>query len=155
MEEKIYSKKFYENQEKSSLQSAKEVVPIILRLINPKSVVDVGCGIGTWLSVFKEKGVENLEATYKAIRGSGNFYLDGTDGLSYWVKFPNGKSQQVMAYDPITKQPTPLKINFLDGDGKTNWIKKNEKTNYELSFEDMNFFILQRDAFSESLTQTP
>ena len=104
---------------------------------------------------FKEKGVENLEATYKAIRGSGNFYLDGTDGLSYWVKFPNGKSQQVMAYDPITKQPTPLKINFLDGDGKTNWIKKNEKTNYELSFEDMNFFILQRDAFSESLTQTP
>jgi hypothetical protein len=60
-----------------------------------------------------------------------------------------------MAYDPITKQPTPLKINFLAGDGKTNWMQKNEKTNYELSFEDIDYYMLQRNAFAESLTQTP
>jgi len=28
--------------------------------INPKTVIDVGCGVGTWLSVFRDKGVEIL-----------------------------------------------------------------------------------------------
>jgi len=41
-------------------KSANEVIPIILELLNPKSVVDVGCGIGTWLSVFKNKGVHDV-----------------------------------------------------------------------------------------------
>lgn len=104
---------------------------------------------------FKESGTENLPATYKAIRENGNFYLEGNQGISYWVKFPNGKSQKVMAIDPITKDPKPLIINFLDRDGKTSWIAKGNKNNYEISFEDLSFYILQRDAFSESLTQTP
>jgi len=32
-------------------------VPIILDWVQPKRVVDVGCGDGTWLSVFREQGV--------------------------------------------------------------------------------------------------
>lgn len=36
------------------------VVPIVMQLINPESVVDVGCGIGTWLSVFKKNGVRKI-----------------------------------------------------------------------------------------------
>jgi len=41
-------------------RAAQEIVPRIIELFNPKSVVDVGCGIGTWLSVFKEKGIEDI-----------------------------------------------------------------------------------------------
>ena len=41
-------------------KSANEVVPIVINLLNPKSVVDVGCGIGTWLSVFKDKGINDI-----------------------------------------------------------------------------------------------
>ncbi len=31
-----------------------------MNLVQPRSVIDVGCGIGTWLSVFKECGVEDV-----------------------------------------------------------------------------------------------
>jgi len=55
-----YSKKFYEEQISGSLQSAREIVPIIISQIKPKSVIDIGCGVGTWLSVFKEKGVKDI-----------------------------------------------------------------------------------------------
>jgi SAM-dependent methyltransferase len=47
----------------------REVVPIILSITNPKSVLDVGCGIGTWLKVFEEHGI----ADYLGVDGS---YVD-------------------------------------------------------------------------------
>lgn len=40
--------------------SPKEVVPEILNLINPQSVVDVGCGTGTWLKIFQDLGIEDI-----------------------------------------------------------------------------------------------
>ncbi len=56
-----YSEKFYDDQSAGSLKSAKSVVPIVVRCIKPSSVVDVGCGIGTWLSVFLEHGVQEIQ----------------------------------------------------------------------------------------------
>ncbi len=41
--------------------SAREVVPIIMELVNPKSVIDIGCGTGTWLSVFEKHGVKRKD----------------------------------------------------------------------------------------------
>ena len=55
-----YSKQYYQEKQKSSLQSAQEVVPLVLELIQPLNVIDIGCGIGIWLSVFKEHGVEEV-----------------------------------------------------------------------------------------------
>jgi SAM-dependent methyltransferase len=52
--EELYNQAFYELQKVSSMESARGVLPLILRLLNPKSVIDVGCGVGTWLRVFKE-----------------------------------------------------------------------------------------------------
>jgi SAM-dependent methyltransferase len=48
------------NNQIGSKGSAKEVVPIVMDLVHPKSVVDVGCGVGTWLSVFAENGVKDI-----------------------------------------------------------------------------------------------
>lgn len=56
----IYDTKFYQNQSYKSKQSAKEIVPIILEIISPKSLIDIGCGVGTWLSVFHENGVNDF-----------------------------------------------------------------------------------------------
>lgn len=56
----IYNEKFYDSQEQGSLRSAREILPIVLELINPASVIDVGCGLGTWLSVFIELGVKDI-----------------------------------------------------------------------------------------------
>jgi SAM-dependent methyltransferase len=55
-----YSKDFFCEQKKGSLKSAKEVVPLVIDLIKPKSVIDVGCGIGAWLSVFREYGISDI-----------------------------------------------------------------------------------------------
>lgn len=53
-----YSTAWYENFQDQSRVSAQVVVPLVLELVSPKSVVDVGCGTGAWLSVFAEKGLD-------------------------------------------------------------------------------------------------
>src|SRR5215204_4952574 len=54
-----YGVRFYNDQRSGSLRSAQVIVPLVTALIRPRSVVDVGCGIGTWLKVFSEAGVED------------------------------------------------------------------------------------------------
>jgi len=55
-----YDENFFRDLEKGSLQSAREIVPLVVRFLRPESVVDVGCGTGAWLSVFKEQGIEDI-----------------------------------------------------------------------------------------------
>jgi ribosomal protein L11 methylase PrmA len=56
----IYSHKFYDLQKAKSLLSAKEIVPIILEIFEPKSIVDIGCGSGAFLSIFQQQGINNI-----------------------------------------------------------------------------------------------
>ncbi len=55
-----YTKDFYKELQEGSKRSAKVIVPLVIELIRPASVVDVGCGLGTWLSVFKEHGIIDI-----------------------------------------------------------------------------------------------
>ena len=55
-----YSENFYKNLQKGSRGSAREIIPIVLDLVRPKSVIEVGCGVGSWLSVFREFGVQDF-----------------------------------------------------------------------------------------------
>ena len=43
-----------------NFKAAEIIVPIIIEKINPKSVVDVGCGLATWLKVFKDYGIKKV-----------------------------------------------------------------------------------------------
>lgn len=43
-----------------STESADVAVPLIMDAIHPTSVADVGCGLGAWLAVFKQHGVEDV-----------------------------------------------------------------------------------------------
>lgn len=54
-----YNKQFYLDQAHISRVSAGEIVPLLIEAINPRSVVDIGCGIGTWLKVFADHGVDD------------------------------------------------------------------------------------------------
>jgi SAM-dependent methyltransferase len=60
MQQQFYTKDFYQFIGQAAVRSAKEVVPLILELIPCKSVIDVGCGDGSWLKVFKEYGIEEI-----------------------------------------------------------------------------------------------
>lgn len=56
-----YTRGFYDAFSSGSRSSAQTVVPIVLDLVGGvRSVLDVGCGIGTWLSAFAEHGVGDL-----------------------------------------------------------------------------------------------
>ena len=55
-----YGADFFRKEHEMVLQSARQVVPIIMRLLKPRQVIDVGCGTGVWLSVFGEHGVEDF-----------------------------------------------------------------------------------------------
>ena len=58
--EQPYSKYFYKNLTGGSIRSARVMVPLVLDLVQPKSVADIGCGIGTWLKICREHGVEEI-----------------------------------------------------------------------------------------------
>lgn len=55
-----YSQTFYDDLKNTALPSAKVVVPMLLDMYPAKSVIDAGCGDGSWLSVFKENGAETV-----------------------------------------------------------------------------------------------
>lgn len=57
---KVYTSDFFKWMQKGSCSSAKEIIPLTMELIKPKKVVDVGCGTGTWLAIFKEYGVTDI-----------------------------------------------------------------------------------------------
>src|SRR5260221_8523704 len=56
----LYSTDFFDRHSAGSRNSAKEIVPIIVDLLAPRSVIDVGCGVGTWLAVFSGHGVTDI-----------------------------------------------------------------------------------------------
>lgn len=60
MDKTTYSHRFYAQQAVGSERSAELVLPIVLRLLQPQSCIDVGCGLGTWLKVAKELGVPSV-----------------------------------------------------------------------------------------------
>ena len=65
MGEPGYDREFFEGYQQTAIyqgvrSSAEVVVPLVVQLLHPRSVVDVGCGTGTWLKVFEEQGVSDF-----------------------------------------------------------------------------------------------
>lgn len=52
-----YDDDFYSVVGDRSLESARIIVPVVLRLAAIRSVIDVGCGHGEWLRAFSENGI--------------------------------------------------------------------------------------------------
>lgn len=55
-----YNEGFYNTIRDGCLTSAQAVVPIVMDLLHPKTVVDIGCGEGVWLSAFQSAGCDIL-----------------------------------------------------------------------------------------------
>lgn len=62
-----YDENFYRAQKDGSYRSAELTIPRLFHYVpKPKTVVDVGCGLGTWLAVFKQQGaaVVGVDGSY-------------------------------------------------------------------------------------------
>lgn len=55
-----YQPEFFDGFTDDSRRSADAVVPIVKALVEPRSVVDVGCGMGTWLAAWRSAGVDDV-----------------------------------------------------------------------------------------------
>ena len=62
----VYGKDFYAYINRGSLESARVVVPIVKSMFSVSEILDVGCGAGAWLSVWKEHGcgVTGIDGEY-------------------------------------------------------------------------------------------
>ncbi len=64
-----YGSDFYALYDGDAGSSAEQVVPLIMEWFRPQSVVDFGCGLGTWLAEFHRQGVAQ-------VRGLDGPYVD-------------------------------------------------------------------------------
>ena len=59
-EAQVYTSEYFQTLRPESNLSAMAVIPPVLELYRPGSVVDVGCGLGGWLAAFQAYGVEDI-----------------------------------------------------------------------------------------------
>jgi SAM-dependent methyltransferase len=60
MPNEYYTTSFYERSRNGATRSAEVIVPLVLQLLPVRSVVDIGCGDGTWLAAFRKFGVDEI-----------------------------------------------------------------------------------------------
>jgi len=58
--ENLYDRKYFERRAAGSASSAARVVPEVIRLTSPRSVIDLGCGTGEWAAEFQKSGVTDV-----------------------------------------------------------------------------------------------
>jgi SAM-dependent methyltransferase len=69
-------------------KAAKEIVPRIIDLLHPKSVVDVGCGLGSWLSVFEDFGIKDIVGIDGNYVNRSLMYINEDKFIPYDLKKP-------------------------------------------------------------------
>ena len=55
-----YNASFYERQTSETRWSSDVIVPLLIDLVHPQSVIDVGCGTGSWLCTFMDHGIKEV-----------------------------------------------------------------------------------------------
>ena len=56
----VYDTEFFAGRSETVTRSAAIVVPVLMDLFEPRSVLDVGCGQGEWVLTFLREGVEDV-----------------------------------------------------------------------------------------------
>jgi SAM-dependent methyltransferase len=57
---KSYSSSFYYGHVEGSTKSADIILPLVLSIMHPQSILDVGCGTGTWLATASGYGIGDV-----------------------------------------------------------------------------------------------
>lgn len=84
-----YDETFFQNIRRTAESSAEVLVPLVVSMTRPASVVDVGCGQGAWLEAFGRHGVSDF------------FGLDGDYVLDNGLLIPSDKFQSADLSKPL------------------------------------------------------
>jgi SAM-dependent methyltransferase len=55
-----YTRQWFARRSEATRRSADVILPLVFDAVPAASVIDVGCGLGTWLAVAREHGVERI-----------------------------------------------------------------------------------------------
>ncbi len=88
-----YDKAFYEMHSNSTSSSAEQVVPYVVSLFRPQSVVDVGCGTGTWAAEFRRQGVPEVMGIDGAYIDRSQLRIPESTFLSWDLELPLASRQ--------------------------------------------------------------
>jgi SAM-dependent methyltransferase len=83
-----YTSQYFFERKDSSQASADVVAPLLIDLVRPDSVVDVGCGVGTWLRAFSSRGIEDVLGIDGAYIRPADFLLPQEKFISYDLSRP-------------------------------------------------------------------
>lgn len=117
----IYDDNFFRRQADGSYASAQIIVPLIQQIINPESVVDLGCGLGTWLKVWQERGASIILGVDGDYIDRAKLYIDHHNFLSHDLvtplnlgrRFDLALSLEVAEHLPATKADSFI-TNLVD-----------------------------------------
>jgi SAM-dependent methyltransferase len=59
-EQVAYTPAFFDDLARDTRESARAVVPVVNKLLQPASVLDVGCGVGVWVAEWDSAGVSDV-----------------------------------------------------------------------------------------------
>jgi SAM-dependent methyltransferase len=59
-EQVAYTPAFFDDLARDTRESARAVVPVVNKLLQPASVLDVGCGVGVWVAEWGSAGVSDV-----------------------------------------------------------------------------------------------
>lgn len=74
-----YDADFFEYFRESSRRSAEAVIDVVEPVLAPQSVLDIGCGEGVWLSVWKARGVSRVLGLDGAASAVESLCIDSTE----------------------------------------------------------------------------
>lgn len=111
------SQRYIHTEDIHNMDSPREVVPLIVKLTNPKSVIDIGCGTGTWLKAFEERGITDymgldgdyVERSMLKIPQEKFRAVDLTNPVKHERKFDLAISLEVAEHLPEDKAPVFVK----------------------------------------------
>jgi len=52
--------KFIHSQKIHNTLSSEKIVPVLIEMFKPQSVIDIGCGVGNWLTMFEMNGITDV-----------------------------------------------------------------------------------------------
>lgn len=86
--DKSYDFRFFEMLASGSEKSARVVLPLVFDLVRPATVIDVGCGVGSWAAVAKELGAVGVVGVDGAYVDRSQLQIDPSEFVAYDLRQP-------------------------------------------------------------------